>query len=87
MNIFHALEAATHVPWVLWSSLFAAALPSYPDDPQEELVVTGEVPSALNPPPGCHFHPRCPFVLPHCSLTEPELREISPRHYVACHLY
>jgi oligopeptide/dipeptide ABC transporter ATP-binding protein len=48
-------------------ALFAASLPSHPDEPREEIVLSGEVPSALNPPPGCHFHPRCPFVMPHCS--------------------
>jgi len=68
-------------------ALFAASLPSHPDEPREEIVLSGEVPSALNPPPGCHFHPRCPFVMPHCSEQEPVLRELSPGHHVACHLY
>ncbi len=44
-------------------ALFAASLPSHPDERREEIVLTGEVPSALNPPRGCHFHPRCPFVM------------------------
>ena len=48
-------------------ALFAAALPAHPDDARDDLVVTGEVPSALNPPSGCRFHPRCPFVMPQCS--------------------
>ena len=68
-------------------ALFAASLPSHPDEPREEIVLTGEVPSALNPPRGCHFHPRCPFVLPRCSEQEPALVELSPGHRVACHLY
>lgn len=68
-------------------ALFAASLPSHPDEPREEIVLTGEVPSAFNPPSGCHFHPRCPFVMPRCSQEEPKLAEVSPGHRVACHLY
>ncbi len=68
-------------------ALFAASLPSHPDEAREEIVLTGEVPSALNPPSGCHFHPRCPFVMPRCSEQEPDLVELSPGHRVACHLY
>jgi oligopeptide/dipeptide ABC transporter ATP-binding protein len=68
-------------------ALFAASLPSHPDEQREEIVLTGEVPSALNPPAGCHFHPRCPFVMPRCSEQEPELVELAPGHTVACHLY
>jgi len=68
-------------------ALFAASLPSHPDEPREEIVLTGEVPSALNPPRGCHFHPRCPFAMPRCSQEEPALIQRSPGHRVACHLY
>ncbi len=68
-------------------ALFAASLPSHPDETREEIVLSGEVPSALNPPPGCHFHPRCPFVMPRCSEQEPALREAAPGHSVACYLY
>jgi oligopeptide/dipeptide ABC transporter ATP-binding protein len=68
-------------------ALFAASLPSHPDEPREEIVLSGEVPSPLNPPRGCHFHPRCPFVMPRCSEEEPKLLELAPGHSVACHLY
>ncbi len=68
-------------------ALFSAALPSHPDLVKEEIVLRGEVPSALNPPAGCHFHPRCFSAMPICSEVEPELREMASGHYVACHLY
>ena len=68
-------------------ALFAASLPSHPDEEREKIVLTGEVPSALNPPSGCHFHPRCPFAMPHCASKIPEPVELAPGHTVACHLY
>jgi oligopeptide/dipeptide ABC transporter ATP-binding protein len=68
-------------------ALFAAALPTHPDEPRADAVITGEVPSALNPPSGCHFHPRCPYAMPHCAQEEPVLKEVAPGHTVACHLY
>jgi oligopeptide transport system ATP-binding protein len=68
-------------------ALFAASLPSHPDEKKEEIVLTGEVPSALNPPSGCHFHPRCPVAMPRCATTEPALVEGARGHKVACHLY
>jgi oligopeptide/dipeptide ABC transporter ATP-binding protein len=66
-------------------ALFAASLPSHPDEEKDEIVLSGEVPSALNPPSGCHFHPRCPMVMPHCSGDEPPLTEVAPNHWVACY--
>jgi oligopeptide/dipeptide ABC transporter ATP-binding protein len=68
-------------------ALFAAALPSHPDEQRPAVVVSGEVPSALNPPSGCRFHPRCPYALPQCTQVEPLLKEVSAQHSVACHLY
>jgi oligopeptide/dipeptide ABC transporter ATP-binding protein len=68
-------------------ALISAALPSHPDIQREEIILTGEVPSPVNPPSGCHFHPRCPYVMPHCSQVEPTLQEVSAGHRVACHLY
>ena len=68
-------------------ALFAASLPSHPDEQREQIVLSGEVPSALDPPRGCHFHPRCPFATPRCAEEEPVLTEVSAGHSVACHLY
>jgi oligopeptide transport system ATP-binding protein len=51
---------------------------------RERTVLRGEVSSAANPPSGCVFHPRCPIAIEACSQEVPELREISPGHWVAC---
>lgn len=68
-------------------ALFSAALASHPDLVKDEIILTGEVPSALNPPSGCRFHPRCFSAQAVCSQVEPELQEIEPGHYVSCNLY
>jgi oligopeptide/dipeptide ABC transporter ATP-binding protein len=67
-------------------ALFAAALPAHPDEQREEIVLAGEVPSPLNPPPGCHFHPRCPKVMARCSREDPRLKRSHSRE-IACHLF
>ena len=48
--------------------------------------IAGEIPSPLDPPPGCHFHPRCPHAMARCRSEVPALREIGPRWHAACHL-
>ncbi|HEU4645125.1 MAG TPA: dipeptide ABC transporter ATP-binding protein [Burkholderiales bacterium] len=53
---------------------------------RKRMVVRGEVPSPLNPPSGCVFHPRCPIAVSRCSAEVPPLREIRPGHWAACHL-
>jgi len=67
-------------------ALFSAALPSHPDERHEEVPLSGEVPSPINPPSGCHFHPRCPHATARCAQDEPKLAEVDGRR-VACHLY
>jgi peptide/nickel transport system ATP-binding protein len=49
-------------------------------------AIQGEIPSPLAPPPGCHFHPRCPHAMPRCKIERPRLREIAPGRLSACHL-
>ena len=48
--------------------------------------ISGEIPSPLSPPTGCHFHPRCKFATARCKAEKPALREIAPAHFSACHL-
>jgi oligopeptide transport system ATP-binding protein len=53
---------------------------------REKIILKGSVPSPINPPPGCRFHPRCPLAVAQCSSVEPEWYEISTDHWVACHV-
>lgn len=53
---------------------------------RERTILKGDVPSPLNPPKGCRFHPRCPVAIDRCSLEEPVFKEIKPDHWVACWL-
>ena len=57
-----------------------------PDAKRERIYLKGEVPTPINPPPGCRFHPRCPHASPICRDEEPELIEVKKDHFVACHL-
>lgn len=56
-----------------------------PEFKKQRIILQGDVPSPVNPPSGCPFHPRCPVAKPICSKEKPELREIKPEHFVACH--
>ena len=67
-------------------ALIAAAPVPDPRARRERLVLEGDVPSPLNPPPGCRFHTRCPFALPRCREEEPLLKTVGAGHSAACHL-
>jgi oligopeptide transport system ATP-binding protein len=55
------------------------------DRAKKRIILSGDVPSPLNPPAGCRFHPRCPIAKDYCKIDIPEWREITPGHWVACH--
>ena len=65
--------------------LAAVPLPD-PSITRTRVHVSGDVPSPINPPSGCHFHPRCPIAEARCRVEKPELREVGTGHQVACHL-
>ncbi len=69
-----------------YTQLLIASLPSL-DGKGDLRGIPGLPPSLLNPPPGCPFHPRCPFAMERCRTEEPKLQEIRPGHWVACHLH
>jgi len=81
-----ATDVASRPAHPYTQALFAAALPAHPDEARDGIVLMGEVPSPLNPPAGCRFHPRCPQVMPRCSEEEPQLQSAAGVA-VACHLY
>ena len=66
-------------------ALMAAAPIAAPRARRERLVIEGDVPSPMNPPPGCHFHTRCPYAEARCRVDDPPLQEVAPGHVVACH--
>ncbi len=65
--------------------LSAVPIPD-PTQRRTRIVLSGDVPSPIHPPPGCPFHPRCPKAVARCREEVPELREVKPEHLSACHL-
>jgi oligopeptide transport system ATP-binding protein len=68
-------------------ALISASAPSRRWENRPDNILQGDLPSPIAPPPGCRFHTRCPRAFDRCRVDVPELREISPGHHVACHLY
>ena len=87
VELAEALELCHRPLHPYTKALFTAALPAHPDEKQERLAISGEVPSALSPPSGCRFHTRCPQAMARCAVEAPMRKEIAPGHDVACHLY
>jgi peptide/nickel transport system ATP-binding protein/oligopeptide transport system ATP-binding protein len=67
--------------------LSAVPIPKASARGRKRLILTGDVPSPINPPAGCHFHTRCPYAMPRCRIEVPALREVVPGHVAACHLH
>jgi len=78
-----------HNPVHPYTKMLLSSVPVLTDDEEalkpRDVKSTGEVSSAINPPSGCRFHPRCPFAKTICKAKEPEFVMIEPEHYVACH--
>jgi len=67
--------------------LSAVPIPKSGARGRKRVILKGDVPSPINPPSGCHFHTRCPYVMQRCRNEEPTLREVVPGHVAACHLH
>jgi peptide/nickel transport system ATP-binding protein len=80
----HALFAEAAHPYT--QALLQEA-PTLKVQKKKFIAIRGEIPSPLAPPPGCHFHPRCPHAHERCRQEAPRLREIAPGHTAACHLH
>ncbi|MBP8295214.1 MAG: dipeptide ABC transporter ATP-binding protein [Burkholderiales bacterium] len=72
-----------------YTEALLSAVPVPDPDPANKrvrIILPGDVPSPVNPPAGCRFHTRCPYVVERCKTESPALRELAPGHHVACHL-
>ncbi len=79
-------EAVFSRPNHPYTQALLAEVPRIESRKRRFTAIKGEIPSPLNPPSGCHFHPRCPHAMPRCSEERPMLREVAPGHRSACHL-
>jgi len=87
VELADSLELCTRPLHPYTQALFSAALPADPDERHQRLTISGEVPSALDPPTGCRFHPRCQYATARCAAEAPIAKSAGPGHIVACHLY
>jgi oligopeptide/dipeptide ABC transporter ATP-binding protein len=80
-------QALFTAPLHPYTELLLSAVPvADPSIRRKKSILQGDVPSPVNPPAGCHFHPRCPYAADRCGRETPVLREVRPGHWVACHL-
>jgi peptide/nickel transport system ATP-binding protein len=69
-----------------YTQALLAEIPTFEAKKKTYSVIKGEIPSPIDPPSGCHFHPRCPHAFARCKAERPALKEIAPKRYSACHL-
>jgi peptide/nickel transport system ATP-binding protein len=69
-----------------YTQALIAEIPRLDTRKRQFVAVKGEIPSPLDPPPGCHFHPRCPHAMPRCKTEVPQLKQVAPGRLSACHL-
>ena len=82
-----ASKAIINAPKHPYTQALLSAVPVVdPDSKRQRIILPGDVPSPINPPSGCPFHPRCPVAEARCKIEVPALREVSPSHFAACHL-
>ena len=80
------IEAFSKQPNHPYTQALLAGVPRLEVGKRQYEPISGEIPSPLSPPTGCHFHPRCKFATARCKTEKPVLREIAPAHFSACHL-
>ena len=80
------IEAFIEQPNHPYTKALLAGVPRLEVGKRQYEPISGEIPSPLSPPPGCHFHPRCKLATARCKAEKPALREIAPAHFSACHL-
>ena len=80
------IEAFTKEPNHPYTKALLEGVPRLEVGKRDYEPISGEIPSPLSPPTGCHFHPRCKFATDRCRAERPALQEIAPAHFAACHL-
>ncbi len=81
------VQSVVQTPNHPYTKALISAVPQIdPATRRPRLILPGEIPSPIDPPPGCPFHPRCPIAEPRCRTEPPVLREIAPAHWASCHL-
>jgi oligopeptide/dipeptide ABC transporter ATP-binding protein len=77
----------THAKHPYTQALLSAIPVPDPKTSKQRMILKGDVPSPIHPPPGCHFHPRCPHRMDVCDKEAPVQQDLGDNHHVTCHLY
>jgi oligopeptide/dipeptide ABC transporter ATP-binding protein len=79
-------KAVVQTPKHPYTQALVSAVPQIdPASQRTRIILAGEIPSPIDPPPGCPFHPRCPLAEARCRSEPPALREVAPDHWASCH--